>query len=488
MRRAGVSNRCMPRTAPELLILAMDIGTSSTRSALFDQGGRRIAATSASEKYATRYTADGGAELKPEMLRRAATSCLRRTLAARARSTSLCRVPIVAIAGSGFWHSLLGLDKRGRPLTPILTWADARCADDARRLRERLSEAKIHARTGCMLRASFWPAKLVWLRRTRPRLFSKVARWISPAEWIFAEMFGATGCSHSMASATGLYDLRMRTWDKELCRICRVPVDLMSKISDRSTHRSIRSELREAPVFTVIGDGAASNLGSGADGNNRVAINIGTSAAVRMIRPRGKGDVPFGLFRYEVDDKCEVIGGAISNAGNLRAWFLRELRVDNIDMSPAAAATDPLTVLPFWVSERAPTWPEHLQGVIAGLSQATRAPQILRAAITSTYYRLADILDLIETTSGRARQIIVSGGVAHSPASLRLLADALGRDLTNCVELEASLRGAALYGLEQIGRTHPSTPKGKMIRHNRARAAQHRLRRERQNALEKLLR
>jgi gluconokinase len=125
--------------------------------------------------------------------------------------------------------------------------------------------------------------------------------------------------------------------------------------------------------------------------------------------------------------------------------------------------------------------------VIAGLSQAARAPQILRAAITSTYYRLADILDLIETTSGRARQIIVSGGVAHSPASLRLLADALGRDLTNCVELEASLRGAALYGLEQIGRTHPSTPKGKTIRHNRARAAQHRLRRQRQNALEKLL-
>jgi gluconokinase len=478
----------MPRTAAELLILAMDIGTSSTRSALFDQSGRRIATTSASEKYAARYTSAGGAEIKPETLRRAATACLRQTLAARLRSTALRRVPIAAITGSGFWHSLLGLDKQGRPLTPIFTWADARCADDAIRLRERFSEAKIHAWTGCMLRASFWPAKLVWLRRTRPRLFSRVARWISPPEWIFAEMFGATGCSHSMASATGLYNLRTRTWDKELCKVCRVPVDLLSEISDRSTHRSrIRSELCEAKVFNVIGDGAASNMGSGADGNNRVAINIGTSAAVRMIRPRGKSDIPFGLFRYEVDDKCEVIGGAISNAGNLRAWLLRELRVDKIDMSLAAAATDPLTVLPFWVSERAPTWPEHLQGVIVGLSQTARAPQILRAAITSTYYRLADILDLIETTSGRARQIIVSGGVAHSPGSLRLLADALGRDLTSCVELEASLRGAALYGLEQIGRAHPSTPKGKMIRHNRARAAQHRLRRQRQNALEKLL-
>ncbi|MEY2480764.1 MAG: gluconokinase [Verrucomicrobiota bacterium] len=467
----------------------MDIGTSSTRSALFDERGNRIAATSASEKYAARYTVDGGAELKPETLRRAAESCLRQTLAARTRSTLLRRVPIAVISGSGFWHSLLGLDNRGRPITPIFTWADARCADDAHQLREKFSEQKIHARTGCMLRASFWPAKLVWLRRTKPRLFSRVARWASPADWIFAQMFGATGSSQSMASATGLYNLKTRTWDEELCQYCRVDVDLLSEITDRSVSSSrIRKEFRDAQIFTAIGDGAASNLGSGASGGNRVAINIGTSGAVRMIKPRGNRHVPFGLFRYVVDDAREVVGGAISNAGNLRAWGLRELRVDKIDMSRAGAATDPLTVLPFWVSERAPTWPEHLPGVITGLTQAARAPQILRAIVTSTYYRLADILELMETTAGRAREIIVSGGVAHSPASLRLLADALGRNLTICEELEASLRGAAMHGLERFGRALPSTAKGKTIQHDRALAAQHRQRRQRQNALEKLLR
>jgi gluconokinase len=317
----------MSRRAPELLLLAMDIGTSSTRTALFDEHAQRIAATSASEKYAVRYSTDGGAELKPETLRRAARFCLRQTLAARTRSTLLRRIPIAAVAGSGFWHSLLGLDKRGRPITPIFTWGDARCAEDALRLRERFSEVNIHARTGCMLRASFWPAKLVWLRRTRPRLFSQVAHWVSPAEWIFAEMFGARGCSHSMASATGLYNLKTRRWDEQLCEFCRVHVDLMSEISDRSPRSSrIRKELRDANVFTAIGDGAASNLGSGADGNNRVAINIGTSGAVRMIRPRGNKHVPFGLFRYVVDDKREVVGGAISNAGNLRAWCARATR------------------------------------------------------------------------------------------------------------------------------------------------------------------
>ena len=206
-----------------------------------------------------------------------------------------------------------------------------------------------------------------------------------------------------------------------------------------------------------------------------------------MIRPRSNVNVSLGLFRYVVDDKREVIGGAISNAGNLHAWCLRELRVDKIDMSRAAAANDPLTLLPFWVNERAPTWPEHLQGVITGLTQAARAPQILRAATTSTFYRLAEILDLIEMSAGRAREIIVSGGGAHSLASLHLLADALGRDVTNCAELEASLHGAALHGLKKLGRSVSSTTKGKTIRHNRALAVQHRQRRERQIALEKLL-
>src|SRR5437899_2375422 len=98
----------MKRRAPELLVLAMDIGTSSTRSALFDERTQRIESTCASETYAVRYTDDGGAELKPETLRRAAQLCLRKTLAARARSTVLKKIPIAAISGSGFWHSLLG--------------------------------------------------------------------------------------------------------------------------------------------------------------------------------------------------------------------------------------------------------------------------------------------------------------------------------------------------------------------------------------------
>jgi gluconokinase len=484
----------MRRRAPKFLVLAMDIGSSSTRSALFDDLGRALPATAASCEYAVRYGTDGAAELPPELLLRASRFCLQRTLQTRRRSPSLRKIPIVAVGASAFWHSLLGLDGKGRPLTPVFTWADSRCTADAAQLREELNEKEIHAQTGCMLRASFWPAKLRWLRRTERRLFRKVVRWVSPAEWVFEELFGAAGSSHSMASATGLYDLRMKQWHAGLCEACGIEMRQLSALMETTAgRRSATREIGDATIFTAIGDGAAGNLGCGAETEGHIAINIGTSAAVRTVDSAAAKPIPFGLFRYAIDHKRTVLGGAVSNAGNLRRWCLRELRLGQNEsklekaLSRNAAADDAITVLPFWVSERAPTWPENLAGAIVGLTQASDAAQILRTTTSAVFYRLGEILDLVEKATGSAKEIIVSGGILHSPASVRLLADALGRDLCVSSQAEASLRGAAVYVLEKLGHKVAPLRKAKIVRHDRALAKKHRKRREQQVALEKLL-
>jgi len=471
-----------------VLVLALDIGSSSTRSALFSERGRALRGTDARRQYSLRYTADGGAELSPLGLRRAVQACLRETLAASRR-----KISIGAVGGSAFWHGLLALDRKGRPLTPIFTWADSRCAADAARLREEFDERKIHGQTGCMLRASFWPAKLRWLRRTNRRLFRKVHRWVSPADWIFEEIFGAVGTSHSMASATGLYDLRTKSWHAEMCDACGVDSRKLGELQQSSSATASGfSQLKNAEIFAAIGDGAAGNLGSDADRRGRIAINVGTSAAVRMLEHNRQHlrPVPFGLFRYAVDGERTVVGGAISNAGNLHRWCLRELRLserESASLQRSLAASDDVIVLPFWVGERAPTWPENLRGAILGLTQSTDAAEILRATTCAAFYRLADILELLEGKNGRAKQIIVSGGILRSKDSLRLLADSLGRDICVSSQAEASLRGAAVYALQNLGYDPASLPKTKLIRHDRDLAAKHRVRRERQAALEKRL-
>lgn len=482
----------MPRR-PEFLVLAMDIGSSSTRSALFDEKGRVFVETSASREYAVCYTADGGAELSALLLLRASANCLQRTLQARRASPSLRKIPTTALGASAFWHSLLGLDRKGRPITPVYTWADSRCTDDAIRLRKEFDERKTHARTGCMLRASFWPAKLRWVRRTQEHVFKQVVRWVSPAEWIFEELFGAPGCSYSMASATGLCDLRTKRWDPILCEACRIEPEQLGDLTEVAVaSRSGFPELRNANLFTAIGDGAAGNLGCGADVSSRIAINIGTSAAVRTMvtdAKKASDTAPFGLFRYAIDRERIVLGGAVSNAGNLRQWCMRELRIADAEkaLSRTVTAAEALTVLPFWVGERAPTWPENLHGALIGLSQTSSAPQILRATTCAVFYRLGEILDLVETCIGRAREVIISGGILRSRASVRLLADALGRDLEVSPEPEASLRGAAVYVLGALQCQVDPLRRGRIARPDRALARKHRIRRECQIALEELL-
>jgi len=482
----------MPRR-PKSLVLTIDIGSSSLRTALFSQTGARILQSSATRQYSVTYTADGGAELEPEALLRAARSCLRETLNVHAQINSLRNIPIVAVCGSAIWHSMLGLDRRGQPSTAIFTWADSRSAPDAAELRQEMSERKTQLRTGCLLRAPFWPAKLRWLRRTNRALFRRTATWVSPASWIFDQVFGAEITSHSMASGTGLYNLKSGTWDAELCELCHVGLTQLGVLRDHylTSDRSAK-ELRGAAIFSAIGDGAASNLGSDADDGRKIAITVGTSAAARMVHLKDEtARFPPGLFKYVVDQDRVLVGGAISNAGNLRAWCLRELKLGrHVDAENAlrrnAAATDLMTVLPFWVQERAPTWPEGLRGTIVGLTPSTTGHEIFRAMTASTFYRLADILDRLP--ADRGSEVIVSGGVLHSPASLKILADCLGRDLRICRELEGSLRGAAVHALEDLGyEVQPLRP-GRIVRCRPALVEAHRVRRARQHELERRLR
>lgn len=477
------------------LVLAMDIGSSSLRTALFTEAGARLVASTASQQYSLKYTGDGGAELEPAVLLRSARSCVSRTLRVRENSPKHCGSPILAVAGSAFWHSLLGLDRSGWVITPVFTWADSRSTADAAALRRTISERRIQLRTGCMLRAAFWPAKLHWLRRTRPSLFKNVQSWVSPAAWIFRELFGFEAISHSMASGTGLYNLPEEKWDADLCDLSDVGLEQLGPLRDSARAKpEVRKELRDAVIFAAIGDGAASNLGSGADAPGKFAINVGTSGAVRALQrkdQRPRTQVPRGLFKYVVDRDRFVIGGAVSNAGNLHRWCLRELlggeKQAEKALSRTAAAEDSLTVLPFWVNERAPTWPVDLRGTITGLTPVTTAADVFRAAATSTFYRLAEILEQLQSVLGEAEEVIVSGGILHSPASLAILADSLGCEIRVCREPESSLRGASILALEQLGQAVKAPPAGQLIRHRAALAAKHRARREEQNAFEQRL-
>ena len=459
----------MPRR-PKSLVLALDLGSSSTRAAIFDARGKAHGAVAS--KYSIRATRNGGAELAPDKLLTATRSCLRRAGSSK----------FEVIAGCAFWHGLLGLDAKRRPITPIYTWADARCRREAEQLRSEFGEYQVLQRTGCMLRFPFWPAKLRWLRRTQRALWRRVHIWVSPGDWIFYELFGELATSSSMASATGLFDQVNDCWAEDICAAADIRISQLPEV---------RVALRDDSairIFTPVGDGAAGNLGSGATARRIAAINLGTSAAVRVIeRRQTRRKVPYGLFRYVLDDKRCVFGGAISNAGNLYEWCMRELRLTRgFQIARKLAARNPLIALPHLVPERAPDWPKT-PATILGLNRGTTRPDFVRALVTSAFYQLAASFDALEQSVGRIERTIVSGGMTKSRDIIGLLADALGRDLEVASYREASLRGAAILALEQLGYRAPPPRRGDIIACDPALVREHSVRRDQQRKLARAL-
>jgi gluconokinase len=399
-------------------------------------------------------------------------------------------LPISAVAASSFWHSLIGTDDRNRPLTPVYTWADSRCRADAAALRTELGEPAIHTRTGCMLRASYWPAKLAWLYRVDRRLFSSVRRWMSPAEWLYREFTGEAQCGLSMASGTGLLNAHTLGWDEGLLERFHISVDHLNPLTEDPvvSPRAGRAfpELAAARWYPALGDGAASNLGSGATHPGLAAINVGTSAALRVMRGGPVLPFPFGLFCYRVDAARHLIGGAVSNAGNLRAWCLRELRLDEAEIEPQLAARPlpehGLVVRPFWSAERAPLWEEERRGRIDGFTFSTSALDILQALTEASYYRIGLIADLVVQQERAAPRFIVSGGIQHSASSLQRLANVLNRPVYPNPEPEASILGAALYALEREGVSVAPLRLGRAVRPQPAAAAAYQRERARHEA------
>src|SRR5215210_4969852 len=148
-------------------ILSIDVGSSSVRAELYDDSGDNIEGTEVKLDYDFEYTAAGGATQDADELFELVVQAVDGALSEAGDAE------ISSVAMSTFWHSVLGLDREGRPTTPILTWADRRAAESVPELRESLDERTYHLRTGCVPHSSYWPAKLLWSSEAMPEAFEK---------------------------------------------------------------------------------------------------------------------------------------------------------------------------------------------------------------------------------------------------------------------------------------------------------------------------
>jgi len=443
-------------------LLALDVGTSGVRAALFNEQGQECEGAQAQNSRI--FATFGDVE---ELDANDLIELIGRTLDQLFENAGPSIERVEFIAASCFWHSLLGVTSEGRPTTPVLGWANTRAGQAAKDLRSRFDEREIHARTGCRLHPSYWPAKLLWLKKERPDEYEATAHWLSFADYLMLRLFGETASSVSMASGSGLMNQRSCEWDQELIAALELPVEKFPEIAgSNKTFAGLRAEfslrwpqLNRACMLPPIADGAANSIGSGCSTRDKAALMVGTSGAMRVIyEGEPASELPPALWSYRVDRRRVIVGGALSDGGALFGWMRQSLSLkgDAASIERRLEEIEPdshgLTLLPFWAGERSTGWSTDARGGILGITLQTRPIEILRAAMEAIAYRFALLAESLETIAPGAAIVASGNALRASPVWLQMIADVLGRPVLLSATAEASTRGAALLALESTGK------------------------------------
>jgi gluconokinase len=412
-------------------------------------------------KYHAHTTEDGGWEIPAKEI----TDIVAQSLTGICGQLRAKGVKPAAVAVDTFWHSIVGVGADGTATTAILHPFDSRSAGAAKKLAERVDNLAQHKRTGCMLHPSYPPPKLLWLSESQPDAFRAATRWMSVGEYLFLEFFGKAAASTSMVSASGLWNQNANDYDAEMLGALPVKRDQFADPGQldepckglSEAFRGQWPELDGIPWYPALGDGACDNIGSGCTTRDSWALMVGTSGAMRATMETESVEIPAGLFCYRADRKRFVVGGALSNGGEVFAWMKRTLQLpEDAEIEKQLGAMGPglhgLTILPLFAGERSPEWRTDTRAAITGLGTATTPIEILHAALESVALRFRNIYEIMEKSFGPPKEMLGSGAaLLHSPVWTRMMADTLCHSVRMCLETEATSRGAALLAFERMG-------------------------------------
>ncbi|KAM3097504.1 gluconokinase [Phormidesmis sp. 146-35] len=451
--------------------MGVDIGTTSTKAIVVSSTGEMKGL--ASRDYPLLSPQPRFAEQDPDVIFLAVLQSIQAVM----QQTNLSSREIAAVGLGSAMHSLIVMSADHQPLSQSITWADSRSVVQAQQLKQSPIGLQIYQKTGTPLHPMSPLTKLIWMRDCEPDLFHKAAKFISIKEYVLYQWFEQYIVDYSIASATGLFNLKTLTWDTEALELAQIQIDQLSELVP-TTHRlqGIKPHFAEmmgldsnTPVVIGASDGVLANLGVGAIAANQLAITIGTSSAVRKVVSQPITDQQGRTFCYALTDQHWVVGGPSNNGGIVLRWFrdrfgqpeiaqatqhhqdAYDLLIQLAETVPAGA--DGLLFLPFLSGERAPYWNAEARGVFFGVALHHERSHFVRAVLEGILFAAYSITTVLSDLTETSQTILASGGFARSQAWRQMMADLFGLDVLTPEVYEASGFGAAvlaMYAVEEI--------------------------------------
>lgn len=437
-------------------IIGVDIGTSSTKSIVQGMDGKIRGVFQ--QAYVTSHPQPDYSEQMPRVILEAVMAGIREAAARMGYAPA-------AVSFSSAMHSIMAIGADGDELTPLIIWADNRSEPNALVLRDTPEGRLIYRQTGTPVHAMSPLCKIMWLRERQPAVFAATAMFPGIKEYIFHHFFGSWLTDHSVASATGLFDIHTLSWNDTALKVAGITAaQLPRPVPANHVVKGLLPAIAGAlgiPADTpfVIGgsDGCLAQLGSGALDPGHATLTIGTSGAVRMAGTRPLTDTAGRLFTYLLTDDIYITGGASNNGGVVLQWLVRDFLQQPLSalngLVESALVTDPgkLLCLPYLLGERAPVWNSHASAAFIGIQPQHTPAHFTRAVLEGVCFALLSIKEALAETAGPVQKISVSGGFTNSPGWIQLLADIFGQEMHLQQESDASALGAILLAARELG-------------------------------------
>jgi gluconokinase len=310
--------------------------------------------------------------------------------------------------------------------------------------------------------------KLVWLRKHEPEIFGKAAKFISFKEYVLFKLTGRYLVDHSIASATGLFDIHEFVWNKTALGMAGIRPDQLAEpcavsyaIAGIGGNYKELAGIKDTVAFIVGGsDGAMANIGSDALKPGIASVTIGTSAAIRTVSSHAMTDKKQRLFCYAFDKENYICGGPLNNGGAVAKWFVEKVLGqqfetedrygDFIQKAFRESPVSGLIFIPHLMGERAVQWDPFAKAAFIGLTPAHTDKQLLVAIFEGITFALYEILLAMEETGMPVTQIIAGGGFTGSADWLQLLADIFDREIAVLDDADVSAKGAAIFGFRTL--------------------------------------
>ncbi|WP_258104677.1 glycerol kinase GlpK [Marinoscillum sp. MHG1-6] len=449
----------------ETYVLAIDQGTSSTKSIIFDQNGKAL--FKASEPLKTHYLEGNRVEQDPEAIyQNVLDSVSKCVYGFKSSGGDISGIKACGISNQR--ETLVLWDKEGVPLYNAVVWQCKRSVEICERLKAQGLEEKLRAKTGLIIDPYFSGTKVIWLYENEP----KIKKAIDAGEvyfgnvdtWLLYKLTGGKSymTDYTNASRTMFFNLQEKQWDQELLWDFNLSGLNLPDLKPSSYHfgeTTIEGVLNhEISISALIGDSHAAAFGEGCFEPGTAKATLGTGSSILMnigSEPKRSKAGMVTTICWSVEGRIDyALEGIIVSAGSTIEWVRNQLGLfeDHGELEAICRSLDNnggVYVVPSFSGLGAPHWDMSRKASIEGLSFDSTKAHIIRAAVESVPYQIKDVIVAMESDSGTPlSELKIDGGITSNKFVVQLLADLLKRTVTNIEIADVSALGAAyLAGL-----------------------------------------